>query len=157
MRGRFLIVAAAMTAVSVTAGGASAAPVAVIAGGPMRPPGGFSQTGMHPVFTSCSLADFSTLTSTTITTFIIRPNTNEAYFQITNRCGTYDETFKLGECSQSPPGEWYCDHLRPDGFRAVASYSIFQGQPHIFATEVKDSDHYWTVSGFLLAGAITTI
>ncbi|HEX9695722.1 MAG TPA: hypothetical protein VGB64_05345, partial [Actinomycetota bacterium] len=76
-----------MTAVSVTAGGASAAPVAVIAGGPMRPPGGFSQTGMHPVFTSCSLADFSTLTSTTIATFIIRPNTNEAYFQITNSCG----------------------------------------------------------------------
>jgi len=126
----------------------------------MRPPGLFVQENMHPVFTFCSFPSFETATSTTIATFVIRPNTHEAHFQVTNRCGTYDETFRLGECRQFRPSQWDCDHRRPDGFRAWATYAILDGKPHIDAGEYKESDPsnvYWWVNGFLLAPAITSI
>lgn len=159
VRGRMLIAAAAMTAAMLGAEGATAAPVATIAGGPMRAPGGFAEENMHPIFTSCFLSTFTTPTSTTVATFAIRPNTHEAHFQITNSCGTYDETFRLGECVQFRPGQWDCDHTR-NGFRAWATYSLIDGKPHLDAREYQVADPenvYWWVNGFLLAEAITTV
>lgn len=153
MRGRVFIAAAAI--IGGLMHGAQAAPLAFVAGGILMPPGGFSEEGMHPVFTECSLASFETLTSKTIASFVVRPNTNEAHFQVTNSCGTYEATFPLGQCQKTPEG-WSCDR-RSRGYRMIAQYFVHQGRPAIDATVYNESGpEFWSVAGFLLTPGVTS-
>ena len=123
----------------------------VLAAGPLQPPGGFSESGMHPVFDGCSLPSFSSPTATTNVVFEIRHGSHSAYFQITNSCGTYDESFGLAECDRDGRGVWTCAHTRPDGFYAIASYGVFNGVPHVDATEYKLNPlRFWEVDGYVL-------
>lgn len=134
-------------------GSAQAAPIVLVAG-PLQAPGGFSQEGMHPVFTSCSLPSFSSPTATTNVLFVIRKSTHDAYFQISNRCGTYDEVFDFTECEHFPDGDWSCEHTRSDGGYALATFAMINGVPHADAIEYSpDRSRFWEVNGYVLVSA----
>ena len=148
MRLRAILICSALALGIVPTAPANAALPIVLAAGPLQPPGIFSEEGMHPIFTACSFPTLDTVTSTTNVLFEIRHDAHDAYFQITNSCGTYDELFNLAECDRDTNGTWVCDHIRADGFRAYVSYGEFDGRRYIGATEYKDNPlRYWSVNG----------
>lgn len=146
MRVRTIIVSLTALAGLLTPLPAQAAPVVLVAG-PLQSPGIFFEEGMHPIFDGCWFATLDSPTATTVVTFIIRKSTHDAYFQITNSCGTYDEVFDFTECVRGPT-YWSCEHTRPDGFYASVEWALVNGNWIIDATEHnEDMSRIWFVNG----------